>query len=72
VSSFSQKKIKTTGAKWSDLQSRIYQTNSQPYYVLLDHMGKPLAKPVGYTPDVNQYKRFLEEGLCRFGLRSGN
>ncbi|MCE2845749.1 MAG: thioredoxin family protein [Sphingobacteriales bacterium] len=70
VSTFSQKKIKTTGARWSDLQSRVYQTNSQPYYVLLDHDGKPLAKPVGYTPNVTQYKQFLEEGLCRFTIRS--
>ena len=70
ISTFSGKKIKTTGNKWSDLQSRIYQTNSQPYYVLLDHAGKPLAVPRGYTPEANQYKKFLEEGLCRFRLRS--
>lgn len=71
VSAFSGKKIKTTGNKWSDLQSRIYQTNSQPYYVLLDHQGKLLAKPRGYTPDAEQYKKFLEEGICRFGKRQG-
>lgn len=70
TSSFSGKKIKTTGNKWSDLQSRIYQTNSQPYYVLLDHKGKPLAVPTGYTPNVEQYKKFLNEGLCRFKSRN--
>jgi len=72
ISTFSGKKIKTTGNKWSDLQSRIYQTNSQPYYVLLDHQGKLLAKPRGYTPDAEQYRKFLEEGVCRFGKRKGN
>ena len=70
VSAFSGKKIKTTGNKWSDLQSRIYQTNSQPYYVLLDHQGKLLAKPRGYTPDAELYGKFLEEGICRFRSRT--
>jgi len=69
VSSFTGKKVKSTGNKWSELQSRIYQTNSQPYYVLLDHEGKLLAVPKGYTPDANDYKKFLEEGKCRFSQR---
>ena len=66
VSTSTGKKVKSTGNKWSEMQSRIYQTNSQPYYVLLDHQGKLLAKPVGYTPDADIYKKYLEEGKCRF------
>ena len=66
VSTSTGKKVKSTGNKWSEMQSRIYQTNSQPYYVLLDHQGKLLAKPVGYTPDADTYKKYLEEGKCRF------
>lgn len=69
VSSFTGKKVKTTGQKWSELQSRVYKTNSQPYYVLLDHQGLLLAEPVGYTPEVERYKQFLEEGKCRFKNR---
>lgn len=69
VSTFTGKKVKTTGQKWSELQSRIYKTNSQPYYVLLDHQGQLLAEPVGYTPEVDLYKKFLEEGKCRFKNR---
>jgi len=65
----SGKKIKTTGNKWSDFQSRIYQTNSQPYYVLLDNQGKILAKPRGYTPDIDIYSKYLDEGLCRYKKR---
>lgn len=72
VSNFSGKKIKTTGNKWSDMQARIYESNSQPYYCLLDHQGKLLALPRGYTPDAGEYKRFLEEGLCRFDKRKAN
>ena len=70
VSSFTGKKVKTTGNRWSELQSRIYQTNSQPYYVLLDHDGKLLAVPRGYTPEADEYRKFLEEGICRFKSRT--
>lgn len=66
VSTYTNKKVKTTGNKWSEMQSRIFKTNSQPYYVLLDHQGKLLANPVGYTPDAVVYKKYLEEGKCRF------
>lgn len=64
------KKIKTTGNKWSDFQSSKYKTNSQPYYVLLDHNARMLAKPRGYTPDIDTYVKFLEEGLCRYNKRN--
>lgn len=67
--SASGKKIKTTGNKWSDMQRTQYETNSQPYYVLLDNNGKMLAQPHGYTPDVDTYVKFLDEGKCRYELR---
>jgi thiol:disulfide interchange protein len=69
VSTSTGKKIRTTGNKWSDLQATVYNTNSQPYYVLLDNDGKILAHPRGYTPDVNTYAAFLDEGICRYDLR---
>ncbi len=69
VSPTTGKKIKTIGNKWSDLQTNVYKTNSQPYYVLLDHQGKILAEPRGYTPDIKTYTKYLDEGLCRFEKR---
>ncbi|MBK8846844.1 MAG: thioredoxin family protein [Bacteroidetes bacterium] len=69
-SPFSDKTISTTGGKWSDMQTQWYGSNSQPYYVLLDHNERILAAPRGYTPDKNEYSKFLDEGLCRFKLRS--
>lgn len=68
TSKFTGKKLKTIGNKWSDLEASIYNKNSQPYYVLIDHKGKLLAQPVGFT-DVESYNTFLEEGLCRFKKR---
>jgi len=67
--SSSGKKIRTTGNKWSDMQRTLYETNSQPYYVLLDNNGKILAQPRGYTPDIDTYVKFLDEGLCRYEKR---
>lgn len=69
TSTFSGRRIETTGNKWSEKQASEYKTNSQPYYVLLDNKGKILAEPRGYTPDIPTYKDFLEEGLCRFEKR---
>ncbi len=68
-STLSGKDIKTTGNKWSDFQASKYNTNSQPYYVLLDNSGNILAQPRGYTPDIQAYTGFLEEGLCRYQKR---
>ena len=65
----SGKKIRTTGNKWSDFQRTQYETNSQPYYVLLDNNGQLLANPRGYTPDIPTYTDFLEEGVCRYNKR---
>jgi thiol:disulfide interchange protein len=59
----------TYGEMWSDLEQRLYNANAQPYYVLLDNEGKVLAPPRGYTPIVEEYVKFLDEGLCRYKKR---
>lgn len=63
--------LKTYGAKWSDFQAYFFKANTQPQYVLVDPSGKLLAAPIGYTPDINAYDKFLQEGLCRFDTRYG-
>ncbi|MDO5969039.1 protein-disulfide reductase DsbD family protein [Flavivirga aquimarina] len=56
--------LKNYGHKWAHFQTQFFQTNSQPYYVLLSPNGKQiLNQPVGYTPDENEYAKFLECGL---------
>jgi thiol:disulfide interchange protein len=67
TSKFSGKKIRTVGNKWSDLQAESYNSNAQPMYVLIDDKAQKLAKPwSGFDPDIDKYKKFLEEGLCRY------
>lgn len=60
-------KIRTVGGKWSSFQINNFQRNSQPWYVLMHHDGKTLLnQPRGYTPDVEEYRSFLECGLAAF------
>ncbi|KIA91589.1 thiol:disulfide interchange protein DsbD [Pedobacter kyungheensis] len=61
------KKLNTIGKKWSDLQARKFQSNSQPFYVLLDPKTETLlAQPQGADYEVANYKKFLESGLNAF------
>jgi thiol:disulfide interchange protein DsbD len=59
-------KLKTIGDKWSYLQRHKFGTNSQPYYVLLDHAGKPIGPSYAYNEDVPEYIKFLNTGLDNF------
>uniref|UniRef100_UPI00286C4682 protein-disulfide reductase DsbD family protein n=1 Tax=Flavobacterium sp. TaxID=239 RepID=UPI00286C4682 len=66
VSKTTGKRITTIGKKWSDFQISRYNINSQPYYVILDSDGKDLNLPIGYTPDADEYKVWLENGISKF------
>ena len=66
TSQFSNKKIKTVGNKWSDFQATKFGTNSQPYYVIVDHAGKPLVSPQAFNLDINNYIEFLNSGKKAF------
>ena len=58
------RKLKNYGHKWANYQTQFFQTNSQPYYVLLNSDGtKILNQAVGYNPNENEYAQFLECGL---------
>ncbi|MEJ7692101.1 cytochrome c biogenesis protein CcdA [Daejeonella sp.] len=68
-SSFSGKNIKSIGQKWSDFQASTYGTNSQPYYVISGHDGKPLVTPQAFNLDINNYIDFLNSGILAFGRK---
>ena len=60
------KQLKTVGDKWATFQTINFKNNSQPYYILIDQDLNLLNKPVGYTPDVDEYAQWLSEGLKQF------
>lgn len=65
------RKLTNYGHKWANFQTQFFQTNSQPYYVLMDSEGKQiLNEPVGYTPNEDHYAQFLECGLEVFNKKA--
>ena len=62
-------KLRTVGDKWSYLQRMKFGANAQPFYVLLDNEGKPLASSYAYTEDVPAYMDFLKAGLAEYSAR---
>lgn len=65
-STFSGKWIDRLGSKCSDLQATRYGTNSQPYYLILDHEGNSLVPHAAYDPDPEKFRRFLDQGINAF------
>lgn len=59
-------KIETVGDKWSYLQRHKFGINSQPYYVLLDDDGKPLAPARVYDENVGEFVQWLTDGVAAF------
>lgn len=59
-------KIETVGDKWSYLQRHKFGINSQPYYVLLDDNGKPLAPARAYDENVKEFVQWLDAGVTEF------
>lgn len=55
--------LKTIGDKWSYLQRSKFAANSQPYYVMLDNEGNPLASPYYYDENVAKFVEWLNNGL---------
>ncbi|MBV1922459.1 MAG: thioredoxin family protein, partial [Flavobacteriaceae bacterium] len=60
------KRIRSIGNKWSDFQISRYKANAQPYYVLMDLDENNLIDPVGYTPDIEEYTKWLKTGIASY------
>ena len=60
------KKLKYIGQKWSEMQTIKYKTNTQPFYVLMNHDEEDLNAPVGYTPNSDDYYNWMKEGIKKF------
>jgi thiol:disulfide interchange protein DsbD len=58
--------MKNVGNKWSDYQIEKYGQISQPLYIVQDLEGNDLTEAIGYTPNIDEYRSFLEKGLKAF------
>lgn len=59
--------LRTYGDKWSFLQRSKFGANAQPFHVIIDNNGKPLAPAFVYKEDIPGYKRFLNMGIENYG-----
>jgi len=67
ISKFSGRKITTIGGLNSDIQAADFDTNSQPFYVLLNAATQTLlVAPQGSLYDPVSYYNYLESGLKVF------
>ena len=62
------KKVRTIGDQWMVLQANTYGTNSQPYYVFLNHEEKMIVENANYQDygTVDLFKDWLNRGLEEF------
>lgn len=69
VSSFDNKLKTTIGAKNLDFQMSRYNSNAQPYYIIVDEDGETVTDPVAYISH-EEFKAFLEKGKAAFARKS--
>ncbi len=55
------KDIITVGNKWATFETENFKNNAQPLYAILNGNEILLNNPVGYTPNITEYKNWL---LC--------
>ena len=61
-----KRKLRTIGDRWSYLEETSYGYLAQPFYVVVNHEGKPLSGSFTYKEDVPEFLKFLEEGSRKF------
>jgi thiol:disulfide interchange protein len=66
TSSIDGKLKKTIGKINEDLEISKFRTNALPLYVITDHEGNPVNKPMPTNLNVEEYKKWLDEGLENF------
>lgn len=64
--------VETVGELWGLLESEKFGIMAQPYHVILDHQGRPLAPAMDYNngKDPERYIEFLETGLQNYRKQS--
>ncbi len=58
--------LETVGEKWSYLQRHKFQSNSQPYYIILDNEGAALTAPTFYDENITKFVEWLETGMKNY------
>ena len=59
--------LNTVGDKWSYLQEVKFNSNSQPFYVVLNSKGELMSGPFVYKEDIQGFIDFLNRGKKKYG-----
>jgi len=70
VSALDGKLKKTIGKINEELEISKFRTNALPLYIIADYSGNPLNKPMPTNLNVEEYKKWLDEGLALFNSSS--
>lgn len=65
-SELSGKPLTTLGAKWIDLEISKYNSNAQPFYVMINEKGETLVPPQGANYNADQYTAYLDSGIAAY------
>lgn len=57
---------KTIGKQNEDLEISKFNTNAMPLYVITDSDGNPLNKPMTTNLNIEEYAKWLDEGVANF------
>ncbi|WP_426669750.1 protein-disulfide reductase DsbD family protein [Mucilaginibacter sp. McL0603] len=63
TSSLTGKKITTLGAKWLDFEITKFNSNAQPFYVIINEKGEVLVPPQGAIFDIPGFITYLDSGI---------
>jgi thiol:disulfide interchange protein DsbD len=66
ISKIDGKVKKTIGKLNEDIEISLFKTNALPLYVITDYEGVPLNKPMPTNRNVEEYKRWLDDGFNKF------
>ncbi|WP_295672479.1 cytochrome c biogenesis protein CcdA [uncultured Mucilaginibacter sp.] len=64
-STFNGKAITTLGAKWIDLEITKYNSNAQPFYVIINEKGEALVPPRG-SSSIDDFVKYLDSGIAAY------
>jgi thiol:disulfide interchange protein len=57
------KKLSTLGGKWLDVEISKYNSNAQPFYVIINEKGETLVPPQGANFDISGFIKYLDSGI---------
>ncbi len=66
TSAVTKKRVTTLGGKWLDFEISKYNSNAQPFYVIVDEDGQTLVPPQGAIFDIPEFIKYLDSGISAY------